>query len=67
VSEADLRGAFLKEADMKGADLGGADLRDAKDLTKEQVEAAAHINQETNLPRELQPLSLPFSESDPQH
>jgi hypothetical protein len=66
VCEADLRGAYLQEADLGGTDLGGADLSEANDLTKEQVEAA-HINQETKLPPELQHLSLHLSVSDQQH
>jgi hypothetical protein len=51
--EADLRGAFLKEVNVRDVDLGGADLRDTHDLTKNQVEAAAFVNQQTKLPFEV--------------
>jgi hypothetical protein len=51
--EADLRGAFLKEVNVRDVDLGGADLRDTHDLTKNQVEAAALVDQRTKLPFEI--------------
>jgi hypothetical protein len=48
-----LAGAELKDAALDGADLAGADLRDAKGLTRRQVESAFEGGRGSQLPENL--------------
>lgn len=61
LSQTNLNGANLSGAVLRKADFGGAELREAKNLTREQIESARDIRGAT-LPDDLKDLEVPLND-----